>query len=169
VAASAAAATKEPAVGAVLVGRVLAVEADGALRVQLPFARVGVVPNAPVLSIGQYVDVKVTGVKRGQPLSLALTDAGAALAAATSHESERVAQGAADALAEGDVVDAVVVATDENGVQLRIAGSIDARAHMRNVADEYVAEDALPRMFAPDSVVRARILSKARASCASKT
>jgi rRNA biogenesis protein RRP5 len=164
VAASAAAATKEPAVGAVLVGRVLAVEADGALRVQLPFARVGVVPNAPVLSIGQYVDVKVTGVKRGQPLSLALTDAGAALAAATSHESERVAQGAADALAEGDVVDAVVVATDENGVQLRIAGSIDARAHMRNVADEYVAEDALPRMFAPDSVVRARILSLNRSS-----
>jgi rRNA biogenesis protein RRP5 len=164
VAASAAAAAKEPAVGAVLVGRVLAVEADGALRVQLPLARVGVVPNAPVLSIGQYVDVKVTGVKRGQPLALALTDAGAALAAATSHESERVAQGAADALAEGDVVDAVVVATDENGVQLRIAGSIDARAHMRNVADEYVAEDALPRMFAPDSVVRARILSLNRSS-----
>jgi rRNA biogenesis protein RRP5 len=147
----------ELAVGSTVTARVTAVEGSS-LRLRLPRGLNGVVPGAPALAIGQYVECKVTGVRRGEPLTLALLDAAAAEAAADGVDTH-VAQGAADALANGDLVDAVVVRVDDGGVYVRIADSIDGFSPAREAADDRLNDNQLAAAFPSGTTVRARVLT----------
>jgi hypothetical protein len=97
---------------------------------------------------------------RGEPLTLALLDAGCGRGGGRRRRVRRMSRRAPPMRwPNGDLVDAVVVRVDDGGVYVRIADSIDGFSPAREAADDRLNDNQLAAAFPSGTTVRARILT----------